>query len=89
MNETPDMLERAFDLLSAIPYLRKIMLAMWIFSTTYSGSMLFFGIALVFSGKAEFTPEWIRTAIQWVAINPLFALMFYLWNKREKTRKSH
>ena len=79
----PTILEQAFDLLSSIPLLRKVMHVLWVFSTVFFGfSILVEGLAIV-NGKAPFRSEWVKNLLMWSLINPMFAHVFHLWKKRE------
>ncbi len=88
MDKKASFLDQVFDNLSAIPHLRKIFKAMWVFSTVCFGfSILMEGMA-IFTGKSEFKAEWIKNLVMWAGINPFFAYSLYLWNKREKVTRA-
>ena len=88
MDKRPNILEQAFDYLSSIPHLKRFCQRMWVISTILCGfSILVEGIA-IFTGKAEYRLEWIKNLILWVGVNPIFAYVLYLWNKRELSNQT-
>jgi hypothetical protein len=90
MKEKPHILEQTFDRLSSFPYfnLRKTLKGMWLFSTCFFAfTLLMEGIA-IFQGKMELQSEWVKNLVMWGGINPVFAYVFYLWNKRDNSRKN-
>jgi predicted permease len=85
-SKKPTVLDQGFDHLSSIPYLRRILKALWIFSTVFLGFAIFLEGIAVFTGKVEFRLALIKNLIMWAGVNPFFAYVFYLWNKREQVQ---
>lgn len=81
----PNTLDRAFDYLSKIPWLKKLMKIMWITSTIYLGIAIILECIAVFIKKIPFRPELIKNITLYVTINSFFAVMFFLWGKRESS----
>jgi len=89
MKETPkpDILDQAFDHLSKIPWLRKIMTSLWIVSTAYLGIAIIIECIALFIKKTSFRLELIKNIILFITINPFFGYLFYRWSKRESFKK--
>ena len=90
MTKEPNIIEQAFDHLSAFPYLnlKKFMKAMWVFATVFSGFVILLEALEVLEGRTKIRPEWIKNLAMWIGINPFFAYMFHLWGKRDSERES-
>jgi len=90
MTKTPTMLDQAFDHLSTFPYLnmRKILKAMWVFSTVFFGYAILIEGLEIFKGNLEFRTEWIQNLVIWAGVNPFFAKILYLWGQRDNENKS-
>jgi hypothetical protein len=90
MTKEPNIVEQAFDFLSGFPYLnlKECMRAMWVFATVFSGFVILVEALAVLGGRVEVRSEWVKNLVMWVGINPFFAYMFHLWERRDRERKS-
>ena len=87
MNEKPSMLDGAFDLLSKVPYLRKLITTFWIIQTSFTGILFIAEISKACIEKISFRNGLTKDVILYLIFNPFFAWLFYNWNKREKSKK--
>ena len=76
------VLDQAFDLLSNIPYLKKILKSLWLFHMI--SNPLICLLALIKSGPVSLTtPIAIKIIKGWLFGLVVFGYMFYLWDIRE------
>ncbi|NGX56750.1 MAG: hypothetical protein K1060chlam5_00996 [Candidatus Anoxychlamydiales bacterium] len=87
MQEESSILEKAFDHLSAVPFLRKIMKNLWMISTIFLGLMILIEITSIKMNKIKFRKDFLKTISLFILINSFFARIFFLWDKREKKLK--
>ncbi len=84
MDKKPSFLDQVFDNMSVIPNLRNIFKFMWVFSTVYFGFAILMEGVSIFTGNSQIRPEWVKNLLMWAGVNPFFAYVLYLWNKREQ-----
>jgi hypothetical protein len=84
MDKKPPFLDQVFDNMSVIPNLRNIFKFMWVFSTVYFGFAILMEGVSIFTGNSQIRPEWVKNLLMWAGVNPFFAYVLYLWNKREQ-----
>jgi len=86
MNENPSMLDRAFDLLSKVPYLKKFIQNFWMIQTVFLGMLFVIEISTIFIKKIPPRKELTKDVILYLIFTLFFAWVFFLWNKREKSK---
>jgi hypothetical protein len=84
MQEESNILEKAFDHLSAVPFLKQFMKNLWMVSTIFLGLMIVIEITYIIMQKVQFRKDFLKTIILFILINSFFARIFFLWDKREK-----
>lgn len=80
-------LDRGFDFLSKIPFMRRVMIALWVYSTVLVGFTLLIRGVAIFKGEVELDRTWIKDLIIWASGNSFWGCVFWRWGKREKKRK--
>lgn len=79
--------ERAFDILSSIPYLKRIMKSMWWFQLFLTPVICFFAISQ--KGLVAFRePAMMKMILGYVLGITVFGYMFYRWDQRDRERLS-
>ncbi len=84
MDKKPPFLDQVFDNMSVIPNLRNIFKFIWVFSTVYFGFAILMEGVSIFTGNSQIRSEWVKNLLMWAGVNPFFAYVLYLWNKREQ-----
>lgn len=89
MKQKPNILEQAFDHLSAFKYLhlRKVISSLWLFATVFSGWIYLMIWVEIIKGNVEIESKFLKDQIIWAAGSSLFAYVLYLWEKRDVERK--
>lgn len=87
MNKKLTIFERAFDHLSSIPYLKKIMKSMWWFQVFLTPAICLFGFFQ--KGLEAFKEPAMTKMILGYAFGMIvFGYMFHRWDQRDKERAS-
>lgn len=87
MLKETNLLEKSFDILSKIPFLKTIMKALWVFSTSFLGFMIAVRIFYIVQRQISFDLKFLKILVLYVLINSIFIRIFFLWDKQEKKIK--
>lgn len=86
MEQKKSLFDTALQELASIPYLRKILQFLWVFSTSNLGIILLMQGIAIFKGTIPFKFEWMKSVLLWAGINPFFAYVLYRWKKKEMSK---